>query len=265
MALGRLTRTLALGAIAATSCGLPGRLTGDGVAPGSPLAGLERAAAHQVTGVSEPSDLAYDAAGDTLWVVSDSDGRVYRLTAAGERAGEPIDVGGRDLEGVAFDPQSGHLFVLDESSREVIEVTTGGAVLGRFSVPGKSKGRNSFEGIAVDPARGEIILASEREPVELVFCDRAGAVKRRVRVRTEDLSAVTLAPGGETLVAVARFEEALLELDRDGKILSRMVFNDSGVEGVAFGPGGRLYLAADHGSAKPGELFVFAKGGPPWR
>lgn len=249
--------------VASAACGPSGELRGLGLGD-SPFASLEKRAQRPVTGLAEPSDLAYDVETGTLWVVSDTDGHVYRIDANGAVAGRPIDVGGKDLEGIALDPATGHLLVLDEGRREVVEITREGRVVGRFQVPG-GRGNRRYEGIAVDASRGEVILAHEREPAELVFVDRSGRLLRRTPVRTEDLSAVTLAPGGETLVVVGRFEEALLELDRDGAVRNRLVYNVSGAEGVAFGPDGRLFVVADHGASQSGELILFSKEGSTWR
>jgi uncharacterized protein YjiK len=248
-----------LWALAAWGCGAP--LPGVGVGPAGKL---DRAGRHRVDAVvQEPSDLAFDAETGTFWTVSDQNGTVYRITRDGRVAGPPIRTDGVDLEGIAVDPGSGHLFVLDEGRRTVTEMTRDGTEVHRFTVPGKGKDLG-LEGIAYDARRGELVLVNEANPAEVIFCSRDGKILRRTRVATEDLSAVAIAPGGETLLVMGRFEEALIEVSRTGERLNRFALNVPSVEGVAFDAEGDLYVVSDRGSGAPGELFRFTAGRKLW-
>jgi uncharacterized protein YjiK len=246
----------------ALGCQVPRSLGGADAS--SAIYGLERAARHRVdASVTEPSDLAFDPGTNTFWTVSDQDGAVYRITGEGKTVGQPIAGVGIDLEGVAFDPVSGRLFVADEGKREVIEMTRDGTVVKRFAVPVKSV-NTGLEGIAYDSRRDEIILVHERNPAELIFCTRAGKMTRRVPVGTEDLSAVAVAPGGETVLVVGRFEEAVIEVDRKGNRLNRLALNVPGVEGLAFDGAGNLYAVTDRGDGAAGDLYRFSREKKPW-
>ena len=256
-AAGPAVLILVCGLVAAWGCDLPRPL--GGTKASSPIRDLTRASRHPVdASVTEPSDLAFDPGTNTYWTVSDQNGAVYRITEEGKTVGRPILGVGVDLEGVAFDPASGRLFVVDESKREVIEMTREGAVISRFAVPVKSVD-TGIEGIAYDPGRDEIVLVHEAKPAEIIFCTRAGKVTGRVTVGTEDLSAVAVAPGGETLLVVGRFEEAVIEVDRKGRRLNRLALNVPSVEGIAFDGEGNLRVVSDRGSGKAGELYRFSR------
>jgi uncharacterized protein YjiK len=209
--------------------------------------------------VAEPSDLAFDPSTGTFWTVSDQRGTVHRISADGSAVGVPIDLKGKDLEGVALDPVTGHLFVADEAASEVVEATRDGEVVGRFRVAIKSS-QSGIEGIAYDPASDGFVLVKERDPAELVFVDRKGNITSRAEVRTEDLSAVTVSPDGNSIFAVARFEEAVLELDRSGHKRNRLALNAPALEGLAF-DGNRLFAIADLGAKAPGMLYELSKEG----
>jgi uncharacterized protein YjiK len=241
---------------------MPKPFSGNSVSPSSALHGLRLAATHKVdAAIREPSDLAYDPATRMLWTVSDEAGTVHRIRGDGASDGPPIRLNATDLEGVAIDPSSGVLFVLDEHRRQVTEVGRDGKVLRQFTVPVKENKTNAgLEGIAFDAARNELVLVNER-PAELLFCDRAGRVTARARVDTQDLSAVAIGPGGRSLFVAGRFEEAIIEVDRAGRRLNRFAVNVPGVEGLAFDDAGRLIVIADNGPKAAGSLYVFSREG----
>jgi uncharacterized protein YjiK len=240
---------------------VPARLGGDAVDRSSPLFGLRQVSAREVAAtVPEPSDLSFDPSTGSFWTVSDQTGAVYRIGSDGSAAGTPLEIHGIDLEGVALDPTTGHLFVADEANRELVEVTRDGEVVGKMAVPGKNANNLGIEGVAADPETGGFVLVNERNPAQLVFVDRAGKQIGSAKVQTEDLSAVTFTPGGKTLLVVGRFEEAVLEVDRKGRTLNRFSLGAPGVEGIAFDDRGRLIAVADLGANSRGKIYMFARG-----
>jgi uncharacterized protein YjiK len=251
--------------VAALACGcdLPAGLGGDSIASDSALYGLRLVVERPVgESIREPSDLAFDAATGTFWTVSDQRGTLHRVAPDGAAASTPIDLAAKDLEGVAVDPATGHLFAVDEATSEIVETTREGQVVGRRQVTLPNKhGNDGIEGIAYDPATKGFVLVRERNPAELIFVDREGRVTGRAQVRTEDLSAITARDGGTSFFVVARFEEAVLEVGRDGRRLNRLPLNVPGIEGLAFDDRGRLFAVADLGGNTRGMLYMFAREG----
>lgn len=231
----------------------------DTIDPNSVLSGRSAGVERPIGGaVVEPSDLAFDPETGTFWTVSDENGTLYRIAPDGAVSGKPLDIGGKDLEGVALDPKTGHLFVADEATAELIEVTRTGEVLKRIQVDVRT-GSFGIEGIAYDAAKDGFVLAMER-PAELVFVNRQGDITSRAAVETQSIGAVAAVPDGETFLVAARFEEAILEVSRTGKLLNRLSVNYPGIEGLALDDRGRLFAVADLGNKARGMLYVFVRG-----
>lgn len=232
----------------------------DSIDPNSVLAerriGVERPVGEAVV---EPSDLAFDPETGTFWTVSDESGTMHRIAPDGAVSGKALDIGGKDLEGVALDPKTGHLFVADEATADLIEVTRTGEIVRRIKVDVRT-GNFGIEGIAYDAARDGFVLAMEK-PAELVFVNRQGEVTGRAAVETQSIGAVAAVPSGETFLVAARFEEAILEVDRAGKVLNRLSVNYPGIEGIALDDRNRLFAVSDLGNKARGMLYVFVRGG----
>jgi uncharacterized protein YjiK len=246
---------------AGAACGLPGGAGGDTIDASSRLYGLRLVYERPVgESIREPSDLAFDPSTGTFWTVSDQNGTVHRIAPDGSASGSPLDVKGKDLEGIALDPKTRHLFVVDEASSTVIEATRDGTVVGRISIDVKPSG-TGLEGIAYDPATDGFVLVKERNPAELLFVDRKGTIASRAEVKTEDLTAVAVSPDGASIYVVGRFEEAVLELDRKGHRKNRLALNVPGIEGIAFDDRGRLFAVADLGGNARGKLYMLSREG----
>lgn len=247
-------------AASATGCAVLDAVGNDAIDAGSVLHGLQSGVERPIgDAIVEPSDLAFDPETGTLWTVSDADGTLHRIAPDGAVAGSAIPLGGKDLEGVALDPKSGHLFVADEATAEIIEVKRTGEIVRRFKVDVRT-GNSGVEGIAYDAAKDGFVLAIEK-PAELVFVDRSGKITSRARIETQSIGAVAAVPSGSTFLVAARFEEAILEVDRAGTLLNRFSVNYPGIEGIALDDRNRLYAVADLGSNARGMLYLFVRGG----
>lgn len=263
--MGRLGQWVAATLVGAVVCGcdLPAGLGGESIAADSALHGLRLVVERPIgEAIREPSDLAFDVATGAFWTVSDQRGTLHRVAPDGAAASSPIDLAAKDLEGVAVDPVTGRLFVVDEATSEIIETTREGKVVARrqVAVP-NGHANDGLEGIAYDPATKGFVLVRERNPAELIFVDREGRITGRAPVRTQDLSAITVRGDGTSFFVVARFEEAVLEVDRDGRRLNRLPLNVPGVEGLAFDDRGRLFAVADLGGDTRGMIYMFAREG----
>ena len=231
----------------------------DPIDPGSVLYNLQIGVERPIgDAIVEPSDLAFDPETGTFWTVSDESGTLHRIAPDGAVAGGALSLGGKDLEGVALDPKSGHLFVADEATAELIEVTRTGDVVRRFKVDVRT-GNTGIEGIAFDTAKDGFVLAIER-PAELVFVNRQGDITSRASIETQSIGAVAASPSGETFLVAARFEEAILEVNRSGKLVNRLSVNYPGIEGIALDDRNRLFAVADLGNKARGMLYLFVRG-----
>ena len=75
-----------------------------------------------------------------LYIVSDSNGVVYKTNLEGEIIGK-IQTSTTDNEGVTFN-SAGNLVIVNEPKRKVLVVNTNGNELNNFKVEGKQKHKN---------------------------------------------------------------------------------------------------------------------------
>jgi DNA-binding beta-propeller fold protein YncE len=177
---------------------------------------MSRAGALAGTGATlgfsrEPSGLAFDSATSTLFV-SDDDKRAVFIDQTGpdERYGTGDDIvarmstvpfGSLDPEDVAFDPESGHLFVADGVGAEIYVVDPVDAVFGNGDVVRHfdvaTYGVRNVEGLGYDAVRKTLLVVADRER-RIFELTRAGGLVRIISVATIPqvrwLSDVTVAP-----------------------------------------------------------------------
>jgi uncharacterized protein YjiK len=141
---------------------------------------VDYAAAEKVRVVQEPPDnvglegLTYDPKGQRFWVVKEKEPRaIYEVklgaTAAQRKVTRPWNLethnfGCTDFSGVCFDARTGHLLLLSDESKCVVEVTLDGQELGRLSLKAGSAGLTADlpqpEGITLD-REGRLYICSE--------------------------------------------------------------------------------------------------------
>ena len=78
-------------------------------------AGLSLIASYALS-LSEPSDLALDGSGESLWTVTDRPGKVHQLALDGTLI-QTLKFVGEDLEGIAYDASDRTLWVAEENLR----------------------------------------------------------------------------------------------------------------------------------------------------
>ena len=114
--------------------------------------------------IAEPSGLTYDPNTQTLWTVNDPPGnKIYNISLEGELI-ETLDFVGDDLEGVAFEISTNTLWVAEEGTSEIINISLQGEELQRveLSVSQYSTG-SGLEGLCLGDS-GEFYLLKEKDP-----------------------------------------------------------------------------------------------------
>ncbi len=86
----------------------------------------------------------YDSSGFVL------DNIIDLATTAGTSSGIPSDP-----EGIAFDPTSGHLFVMSNDDDAIFEFTQNGVFLNKFDISGFSPAPKQPQGLAIGPSSGD--------------------------------------------------------------------------------------------------------------
>lgn len=104
-------------------------------------------------GSSDPEGIAIDTWNDQIVVVDGDNREVYQYTMAGSLVShfDVLGLGAIDPEGIEFNPASGTLYVLSNSSnRVIIETSTGGALLNTYDV--SAANATAPAGLAYAPA-----------------------------------------------------------------------------------------------------------------
>jgi len=132
-------------------------------------------------GMTDPADLAWDAATSALWVTDPVAQQVFHLRPRDSDADGLPDVadlvgsfstlplGSENPMGVARDPVSGHLFLSDPALDRVFEVTAGGAPVGSFD--SGYQGGTSVTGLAWDSGPGNLRLSDAGRKILTMTAD----------------------------------------------------------------------------------------------
>jgi uncharacterized protein YjiK len=219
-----------------------------------------------VTGVKEPSGIAYSAARGTFFVVGD-EGSLVEIDANGKTIAD-LPTGG-NLEDVAVHTPSGRVVLLSEKKGELIVFDpdtrrkTGTfkldseALLGETGVD-KNQG---FEGLAFrsdasKPGGGVFYLVHQRAPALLVAIafdplapsgsiGAESVLSRAPVANREDLTAVAYDASLDRLFVLADSKDRVAMLGLDGDEQAEIVLPGVQQEGMTFDAEGNLWIADD--------------------
>ena len=124
----------------------------------------------------EPTGLSYDSGSGRLFISDDATRRITSITAGGDNTfgtGDDVFVnrfstrtfGSQDPEDIAYNPNTGNLFIADGQDRRIYEVDSNGNLITSFSTVGF--GLSDPEGISFDSDSGNLLIVGE--PVNTVF------------------------------------------------------------------------------------------------
>lgn len=115
--------------------------------------------------------ITYDPENKCMYVIKEKDSRkIFRIYLGTDKIDEPWDlekIDIKDASGICFDPATGHLLILSQESKCIVECTVSGKLLGRFSLEeGYHNIKRDFEkpeGITIDPKTGRIFICGEQD------------------------------------------------------------------------------------------------------
>lgn len=202
--------------------------------------------------IKEPSGLALSADGKSLWVVSDSNGRVYQTDLKGKVL-TSFRTGLRDLEGItAIDATT--LAVLAERDREIAVFTTRGSLLrrGKINIPGHDN--KGPEGLAYDKESGDFLIVTELPGILIRLNPSFKETFRRPLEFAIDYSSLSYEPATKRLWVLSDQSRSISVLNKNLKIENQFTTNIRQLEGVAIDKSNRrLFVISD----PLATLFVF--------
>lgn len=216
------------------------------------LKALHLEATHPLT-ITEPSDLAIDETGRTLWTVTNKPARVYQLDLDGNVT-KTLSYVGRDLEGIAYDPASRTLWVTEERTRELVHLSLDGEILGRTTLDLPGKPNHGPEGITLDD-RGRMFLVNEKDPGLFVELNKDHAVSaRRPLEFANDYSGITYDRKKACFWIVSDQSQALFLWSKSKGVIGQFPLGFPKAEGVAVDETARaVYVVSD----SENKLYVY--------
>ncbi|TVR16626.1 MAG: hypothetical protein EA391_07510 [Balneolaceae bacterium] len=211
--------------------------------------------------IRDPSGLALDPDGETLWVVSDNPGRgIYRITYQGEIV-EQIEMDSDDLEGIIVDPNDNTLWVVEERLRQIVNISRSGEELQRVQLDIEGENENDGpEGITVNPNNGHFYVVNEANPRQLHELTPEMEIIKTTTINfsgifeVEDLSGISYNIAENSLWIVSDTSEKIVVTDLNGSPIKAYNIDVFDPEGIALDASQRIVFIA---SDSDRTLYIF--------
>ena len=211
--------------------------------------------------IRDPSGLALDPDGETLWAVSDNPGHgIYRITFQGEIS-EQIEMDSDDLEGIIVDPNDHTLWVVEEKLRQIVNISRTGEELNRIQLDISGEVKNDgLEGITVNPQTGHFYVVNEANPRQLHELNPQMEIIRTTNINfsgifeVEDLSGISYNIVENSLWIVSDTSEKIVVTDLQGNPIKAYKIDVFDPEGIAVKAEERIVFIVSDSDRK---LYVF--------
>ncbi len=176
--------------------------------------------ASKTLNIPETSGLSFYKYDNTLLTVSDHSDRVYIISFDGEVL-DSLTFEGKNLEGVVWDEEYSHIYVVEEHTSEVVRMDTIGNELSRFSIDlNNTDPKHGLEGISINPATGHLFVVSEKQPSILFELTRDGEIVNQNYLSfMEDYSSVFYEESEDKLWILSDQSKLLVKCDLSGNPL----------------------------------------------
>lgn len=192
--------------------------------------------------VSEPSDLSFRTAKNSMYCVSDG-GKVYEIAITGEVLRKaPFD--GGDLEGIAVGPEG--VYVVDERFRKVTLLDSNTLQpLKSWTLQHQGPRNSGYEGICWDETKGVFWLVTEKNPILIEQYDRNfNLLSSKTWHGASDVSALTVHQGNLWLLS-DEDREIWNVSSQDLQVISKRKIKATTPEGLCFVAPNRFAIVND--------------------
>jgi uncharacterized protein YjiK len=191
--------------------------------------------------ILEPSDIAYSAASNTYFVVSDN-GYLYEIDAKGATL-RKADYTGYDFEAVYV--QGDKVFVSEERTRLVLEFDRKTLTKTHtYSIPDNGARNKGVESLTFDSAKSVFIAVTEKSPIKCFEFSTAWTMTNVTEITgISDISAATYHEG--VLYLLSDEEHCILRMGANYSIEQRYELPILNLEGMCFQPDGSILVVSD--------------------
>jgi len=206
----------------------------------------------------EPSGLTINAEGSALWTVANNQ-RVFKLDLQG-RILDRLAYKGKDLEGIVYDPTDSTFWLVEERSREVVQIDADGNVIFSQKLALGGEENNGLEGICRDPS-GTLYVVNEKAPSLFLELNGEKAIKTRLDLHfASDYSGLFCGLEPNEFWLLSDQDEALIRWDRQNGKTQTYKLPFSKGEGITVDPiSKKIYIVNE----KMAHLHVFEFSIPP--
>lgn len=195
--------------------------------------------------VEEPSGLAISSDKKYLYTVSDQTGEIYKLDLNGNvlltiKLKETLD-----LEGICCDKNSDNLWIVEEKTRELLEVSQSGEILFRKRML-SGEDNSGLEGVCFGK-NGNLVLLKEKNPAYFIELNDSLEISSQIELTFEnDFSAITYDPDIEEYMVLSQQGKKLIFYIPGKNPVQRISLPMDNAEGIAYDSStGILYIVDD--------------------
>jgi uncharacterized protein YjiK len=194
--------------------------------------------------VPEPSGLAIDRTGTTLYTVSDNTNQVYKISTEGEVI-KTYNYSGNDLEGVSV-YKDNKLLLAEERLKMIVVYDMSGGPVKRYPISYDNNEDNSgIEGVAYNTHDGSIFILNEKNPGLLMRLRSDFTVLKAYDLGfASDYSGIFYDSGKNDLWIVSDQNKTINHCTISGGLIKSYSVNIDKVEGIVL-TNNKIYVVSD--------------------
>jgi len=203
--------------------------------------------------IPEPSGIT--SFNNTLFIVSDKNGTIYKTSLEGEIL-QKIKLNYNDLEGITIDKATQNFWVVDESKRTLISLDSTGSFLQKIKVKGKQQDKNSgLEGICFVESTNSLIVINEKQPKQLLALNLKGKITNKIDFNlSHDIAGICFDNKSATFWIVSDESQSIYNITTKGALIKSYKIPVDKAEGVVI-YNDKLYVVSD----SQNKLYIFKK------
>jgi len=203
--------------------------------------------------IPEPSGIT--SFNNTLFIVSDKNGTVYKTSLDGEIL-QKIKLKYDDLEGITIDKSTQNFWVVDESKRTLLILNSNGEILQKIKIKGKQQHKNNgLEGVCFVDDENSLVVLNEKQPKQLLVLNLKGEITRKIDLNfSKDISGICFDESSNSFWVVSDESQLILNISKKGELIKSYNIPVKKAEGIVI-ISNKLYVVSDSENA----LYIFKK------
>lgn len=197
--------------------------------------------------ISSPSGLAFSPDEQSFLTVSDKPGgHIYQISVDGTILSS-LSYSGSDLEGISYNNTDKSIWVIEESTGELVHLDSNSVEIEREYISGSIDGSGGLEGIAINENNNHIFLLKEKDPGILIELDQEFNVLQYNRLYfADDYAGLWYDKSQNQLWIVSDQDKTVFRCDTTGIVLNSYSIQFNKMEGIALDmANNKVYLVND--------------------